>query len=78
MSVTYLPVYALSENTSPTSSDFIVFQSSAQNGDVQLLSVSNFISTFLESYIEATEIDSSTIDLYTSMGWTAPTQGDEP
>ena len=73
MSATYLPVYALSENTSPTSSDFIVFQSSAQNGDVQLLSVSNFISTFLESYIEATEIDSSTTDLYTSMGWTAPT-----
>lgn len=72
MSATYLPVYQLSEATSPTTSDYLVFQSAASGGDVGLLEISNFISTFLESYIEQVTIDSSTIALYTAMGWTDP------
>lgn len=73
MSATYLPVYSLSENTSPTTSDYIVLQSSATNGDVGLLSISNFMSAFMQSYINQVTIDSTTITLYESMGWTQPT-----
>lgn len=72
MSATYLPVYQLSEITAPTTSDKIVFQSSATNGDVGLLPVSAFISTFLEDYIGQVNIDSTTIALYTAMGWEDP------
>lgn len=72
MSATYLPVYQLSEATAPTTSDFLVFQSSASGGDVGLLEISNFINTFLQSYIDQVTIDQTTIDLYTAMGWTDP------
>lgn len=73
MSATYLPVYTLAEKTSPVNADALVIQSSETNGDVMLLPISSFISTFLQSYIDSTEIDSTTIALYESMGWTQPT-----
>lgn len=72
MSATFLPVYQLSEATAPTTSDYLVFQSAASGGDVGLLEISNFINTFLQSYIDQVTIDSSTITLYTAMGWTDP------
>ena len=72
MSATYLPVYQLSEATAPTTSDYLVFQSSASGGDVGLLEISDFISAFIQSYIDQVTIDSSTITLYTAMGWTDP------
>ena len=72
MSATFLPVYQLSEATAPTTSDFLVFQSAASGGDVGLLEISDFISAFIQSYIDQVTIDSSTITLYTAMGWTDP------
>lgn len=72
MSVTYLPVYSLAEMTSPVDDDYFVMQSSATNGDVALLSITNFLDAFLTEYMEGSTIDASTISLYTSMGWTAP------
>lgn len=72
MSATYLPVYQLSEASSPTSSDYFVFQSSATGGDVGLLPISTFISTFIQATIDSVAIDSTTIDTYTAMGWTDP------
>ncbi len=73
MSATYLPVYQLSEVITPTTSDYLVFQSSASGGDVELLEISNFIDTFLQSYLDQIPIDQTTIDLYEAMGWTDPT-----
>lgn len=73
MSVTHIPVYTLAEQTSPTTSDYLVVQSSATNGDVGLLPISSFMTTFIQSYIDQVTVDASTITLYTSMGWTAPT-----
>lgn len=72
MSATYLPVYQLSGVTAPTTSDMIVFQSSASGGDVGLLQVSDFINTFVPDYSVQIDIDSTTIALYTAMGWTDP------
>lgn len=52
MSDTYLPVYQLSEVTTPSKNDFIVMQSSAENGDVGLLEIENFQSTFIQDVID--------------------------
>ena len=73
MSATYLPVYQLSEVITPTTSDYLVFQSSASGGDVELLEISTFIDEFLQSYLDQIPIDQTTIDLYEAMGWTDPT-----
>jgi len=73
MSATYLPVYQLSETSAPTASDYLVMQSSATGGDVELLSVTNFLNAFLKTYIDQIPLDQTTIDIYTSMGWTDPT-----
>lgn len=73
MSATYLPVYSLAELTSPVEGDYFVVQSSATNGDVALLSITDFLDAFLRDYMDGSTIDSSTITLYTSMGWSAPT-----
>ena len=72
MSATFLPVYQLSEATAPTTSDYLVFQSAASGGDVGLLEISEFISSFIQNYIDQVTIDQTTIDLYTAMGWTDP------
>ena len=72
-SPSYLPVYALAENTSPTSSDYFVFQGSGSSGDVGLLSVSRFLDVFMQDYIDQIDIDDTTKATYTAMGWTEPT-----
>lgn len=73
MSATHLPVYQLSEVITPTTSDYLVFQSSASGGDVELLEISTFIDEFLQSYLDQIPIDQTTIALYEAMGWTDPT-----
>lgn len=73
MSATYLPVYQLSEATAPTTSDYLVTQSAASNGDVGLLPISVFIRSFIQTYIDQVTIDQTTIDLYEAMGWEDPT-----
>ena len=70
---TYLPVYKLSSALSPTESDYFVFQSGATGGDVKLLGIGTFLDTFLRETMNNAVIDQSTITLYTSMGWEAPT-----
>ena len=70
---THLPVYSLSTMQAPTEDDYLVVQSAATNGDVGLLPISTLISTFFQTYMDATEIDSSTITKYEAMGWSAPT-----
>mgnify|MGYP003304762410 CR=1 FL=1 len=70
---TYLPVYTLASELSPTESDSLVFQSSATGGDVKLLSIGTFLDAFLRETINNAVIDQSTITLYTAMGWEAPT-----
>lgn len=70
---TYLPVYQLSQMVTPTNSDYLVVQSAASGGDVGLLPISTFNSTFLQGIIADTEIDSDVTDYYTAMGWSAPT-----
>lgn len=67
-SPTYLPVYTLPENTSPTVADSIVIQASGNTGDVGLLPISSFIADFANELI-----DSSTITAFENIGWTAPT-----
>lgn len=72
MSTTYLPVYSLSEASSPTTSDYFVTQSSATNGDVGLLPISTFLSTFIQAYItdDTLEIVDDTVQtLYEGMWW---------
>lgn len=69
MAATYLPVYQLSEAASPTENDYLVFQSSASNGDVGLLPISTFMTTFIQSIIDDITIDSTVLDKYTAMGW---------
>jgi len=70
MSATYLPVYTLSELTNPTTSDMLVVQSGASGGDVALLTINNFMSTFIQSIKDDIAIDQEVIDLYEDMGWT--------
>ena len=57
----YLPVYSLSTEASPASTDSVVMQkSSSSSGDVELLT--------LEKLYDAM-IDQSVLDAYTAMGW---------
>lgn len=70
---TYLPVKNLSSELAPTESDYLVFQSGAEGGDVKLLGIDVFLDTFLRDTMNAIVIDQSTIDLYTAMGWEEPT-----
>lgn len=72
MSATFLPVYQLSETIAPTDSDFLVFQSAASGGDVEILQISTFMDTFIQPIADQVTIDASTITLYTAMGWTDP------
>lgn len=67
-SPTYLPVYTLSENTTPTTSDYLVIQASGSSGDVGLLQISTMIDKFADSLI-----DQDTIDAFVANGWVAPT-----
>lgn len=67
MSVTYLPVYALSEDTSPVSTDYFVVQGDVSTGDVGLLSIANFITVFADDFI-----DDETVTDFTNIGWTSP------
>lgn len=69
----YLPVHSLSSMVTPTTSDYIVVQSAAENGDVGLLTIGTLIATFFQETIDAAEIDSTTIAKYEAMGWSAPT-----
>lgn len=70
---TYLPVYQLSQMVTPTNSDYLVVQSAASGGDVGLLPISVFNSSFLGPVIDEVAIDSDVTDYYTAMGWSAPT-----
>ena len=67
-SPTYLPVYTLSENTTPTTSDYLVIQASGSSGDVGLLQIATMIDKFADSLI-----DQDTIDAFVANGWVAPT-----
>lgn len=69
MSTTYLPVYTLSEVSSPTESDCFVTQVSGANGDVGLLPISSFLNTFLLTYMEGSTIDADVETIYTNIGW---------
>lgn len=65
----YLPTYSLSVNSSPTTSDYLIAQMSGSNGDTGLINIGTFINTFIQSYIDDSTIDASTITLYESLGW---------
>ena len=67
-SPTYLPVYTLSVNTNPTTSDYLVMQASGSTGDVGLLQISDFVDKFADDLI-----DQATIDAFLDNGWVAPT-----
>lgn len=72
MSVTYLPVYTLAEQTSPTTSDYLVVQSADTNGDVGLLPISSFLSAFIQAYLtdDTLEVVDDTVQtLYEGMWW---------
>lgn len=68
-SPTYLPTYALSANNSPTTDDYIIAQMSGSNGDTGLINIGTFITKFIQSYIDDSTLDASTITLYESLGW---------
>ena len=72
-SPTYLPVYTLGEMITPTRDDYLVVNASGNTGDVKLLTIDTLINTFIQDYMDGSEIDSSTITLYESLGWTQPT-----
>lgn len=67
-SPTYLPVYTLSVNTNPTTSDYLVMQASGSAGDVGLLQISDFVDRFADDLI-----DQATITAFLDNGWVAPT-----
>ena len=67
-SPTYLPVYTLSVNTNPTTSDYLVMQASGSTGDVGLLQISDFVDKFADDLI-----DQVTITAFLNNGWVAPT-----
>lgn len=67
-SPTYLPVYTLSVNTNPTTSDYLVMQASGSTGDVGLLQISDFVDKFADDLI-----DQATITAFLDNGWVAPT-----
>lgn len=62
-SPTYLPVYSLSTENSPSLTDSLVMQKSsdATSGDVELLTINNLFDLAL---------DATTIAIFTEMGWT--------
>lgn len=64
----YLPVYTLSESTSPTTADYIVSQAAGSNGDVGLINISTFIDKFADELI-----DQLTVTAFLDNGWVAPT-----
>jgi len=64
----YLPVYSLSENTNPTTADYLVAQSAGSTGDVGLINISTFIDKFADDMI-----DQATITAFLDNGWVAPT-----
>lgn len=72
-SPTYLPVYTLAEMIAPTRNDYLVANASGSTGDVKLITIDTLINTFIQEYMDGSEIDSSTITLYESLGWTQPT-----
>lgn len=72
-SPTYLPVYTLAQMITPTRADYLVANASGSTGDVKLLTIDTLINTFIQDYMDGSEIDSSTITLYESLGWTQPT-----
>lgn len=49
---TYLPVHSLPSELAPTEEDSLVFQSGAEDGDVKLLGIDTFMSTFVNGSIE--------------------------
>lgn len=67
-SPTYLPVYTLSVNTNPTTSDYLVMQASGSTGDVGLLQISDFVDKFADDLI-----DQATITAFLDNGWVALT-----
>lgn len=69
-SPTYLPTHSLTVNSSPTSSDYIIAQMAGSNGDTGLINIGTFMTTFIQSYIDESTLDASTIALYESLGWT--------
>lgn len=64
----YLPVYTLSESTSPTTADYIVSQAAGSNGDVGLINIATFIDKFSDDLI-----DPLTVTAFLNNGWVAPT-----
>lgn len=64
---TYLPVYSLSTMETPTTSDYLVVQSAATNGDVGLLPISTLTSTFYQTYFDEVGVDDDVYALYTAL-----------
>lgn len=72
-SPTYLPVYTLAEMITPTRDDYLVVNASGNTGDVKLLTIDTLINTFIQDYMDDSEIDSTVLDHYRTIGWTDPT-----
>ena len=49
----YLPVYSLSEQNAPTTDDYVVYQGAGSTGDVGLVNIQTFISTFTSAIATA-------------------------
>ena len=69
-SPTYLPTYSLAISGTPNRYDFLIAQKAGSNGDTCLINIGTFMSTFIQSYIDESTLDASTIALYESLGWT--------
>lgn len=72
-SPTYLPVYTLAQMITPTRNDYLVVNASGSTGDVKLLTIDTLINTFFQDYMDDSEIDSTVLDHYRTIGWTDPT-----
>lgn len=72
-SPTYLPVYTLAQMITPTRADYLVVNASGNAGDVKLLTIDTLINTFFQDYMDDSEIDSTVLDHYRTIGWTDPT-----
>ena len=68
----YLPIYTLSTEMAPTEADYLVFQSSANNGDVKLIGIDTFLDAFLRETMDAAVIDAETKAAFTADGWSDP------